>query len=595
MALLGAAVMGKVMGKTEAEGAFRPWWDSLSDYILYGLAMISVVLLPTAMFTESPLWCNPCLDKEHCGGNELGINQSYIETGWRVNNYCLMNQVDGVVLHLPYILITATMLLFAIEKVFLAMRKGNIIQNKFFALLVDYEILRSSEGKAGNEVLVVGDELEQSRDLIDLKDRLEESSSFVRSYLGIQIVETVFSLSCFGFLAWKLISETDGMGLSEPNMYCNVHGKMYECSGHPSAFYTIVLFVTCGMFFLYGLISFYSILWSVCPCMQTLKQVVGDTNKEIKLSPDFLFLLNLLVLGSGIAPAITAMTVLEPEVLEAVKPKKTKLGTPSESSSQLVADASLVHENEIHLTVEIEEPGHGMHANLKNMAKVTYRAELEPKAATSVELLRHSKDKSCRQATFLSLKKGEEYTLTIKTLVNGQSVGQIIEKFNTNKLKNLQLKELTEDKDNKKEEEETPASQDEKEEVKIEDEGTYLEEITEEKEKTTEKKTDGRPPIDIFEMQKLSKRMRGQNKRVSLEVIDEKATGSASDEVTEKQSVENTDDKIALNLDELPKTKSLPRLVSARPKRQKTQRATQSSVKEESTEHAAEFENFFPK
>ena len=53
--------------------------------------------------------------------------------------------------------------------------------------------------------------------------------------------------------------------------------------------------------------------------------------------------------------------------------------------------------------------------------------------------------------------------------------------------------------------------------------------------------------------------------------------------------------QIALNLDELPKTKSLPRLVSARPRRQKTQRATQSSVKEESTEHAAEFENFFPK
>ena len=79
------------------------------------------------------------------------------------------------------------MLLFAIEKVFLAMRKGNIIQNKFFALLVDYEILRSKESKAGNEVLVVGNELEQSRDLIDLKDRLEDSSSFFRSYLGVQV------------------------------------------------------------------------------------------------------------------------------------------------------------------------------------------------------------------------------------------------------------------------------------------------------------------------------------------------------------------------------------------------------------------------
>ena len=25
----------QVIGKTEAEGAFRPWWDSLSDYILW--------------------------------------------------------------------------------------------------------------------------------------------------------------------------------------------------------------------------------------------------------------------------------------------------------------------------------------------------------------------------------------------------------------------------------------------------------------------------------------------------------------------------------------------------------------------------------
>ena len=57
-------------------------------------------------------------------------------------------------MHLPYFLITATMLLFGIEKVFLTLRKGNVTQNKFFALLVDYEILRSSEGKAGSEVLV---------------------------------------------------------------------------------------------------------------------------------------------------------------------------------------------------------------------------------------------------------------------------------------------------------------------------------------------------------------------------------------------------------------------------------------------------------
>ena len=70
------------------------------------------------------------------------------------------------------------------------------------------------------------------------------------------------------------------------------------------------------------------------------------------------------------------------------------------------------------------------------------------------------------------MKKGEEYTLTIKTLVNGQTVGQITEKFNTNKLKNLLVKELSVDKDAKKEEEETPAPEEEKEEVNMEDNST---------------------------------------------------------------------------------------------------------------------------
>ena len=67
---------------------------------------------------------------------------------------------------------------------------------------------------------------------------------------------------------------------------------------------------------------------------------------------------------------------------------------------------------------------------------------------------------------------------------------------------------MTEDEDNTKEEgEETLIPEEEKEE----DEGTYLEDIAEERE------ADVDPATGIFEM-----RMRGQDKRVSLEVIDEK-------------------------------------------------------------------------
>ena len=142
-----------------------------------------------------------------------------------------------------------------------------------------------------------------------------------------------------------------------------------------------------------------------------------------------------------------------------------------------------------------------------------------------------------------------------KNFYQSPPVGKIREEFNTNKLKNLLVKELSEDEDAKKEEEETPAPKEDIEEVKVEDNGTYLEEIAEKKEeenaeekeeekKANEKETGGRPPIDIFEVQRLSKRMRGKDKRCDLEVIDEKAKDSASGEATEKQTVENTKDKV---------------------------------------------------
>ena len=71
-----------------------------------------------------------------------------------------------------------------------------------------------------------------------------------------------------------------------------------------------------------------------------------------------------------------------------MEPKETKIGQ-TKIDNQLVADASLAldNENQMHLTVEIKvsisfffwiihfyfskEPDHGMHAKLKEMAKVS--------------------------------------------------------------------------------------------------------------------------------------------------------------------------------------------------------------------------------
>ena len=169
------------------------------------------------------------------------------------------------------------------------------------------------------------------------------------------------------------------------------------------------------------------------------------------------------------------------------------------------------------------------------------------------------------QATFLRLTKGEEYTLTIKTLVNGFPVGQVVKTFNTNTLGKLERVE-TIDIDGILDEEEAPAPQQEGEEILKEDEDSQplkeegivlVPQVVEDKEeeeednsheneeetkKAVKKEADHRPTIDIFEVQKLSRKMRGHKRLDTLEVVDEKA--KASGETNEEQLAENAKDKV---------------------------------------------------
>ena len=149
--------------------------------------------------------------------------------------------------------------------------------------------------------------------------------------------------------------------------------------------------------------------------------------------------------------------------------------------------------------------------------------------------------------------------MTIKTLVNGFPVGQVVKTFNTNSLGKLERVE-TIDIDGILDEEEAPAAQQEEEEDEdsqpLKEEGIVLvpqvledkeeeqEDNCQENEEETKKavKKDHRPPIDIFEVQKLSKKMRGHKKLDTMEVVDEKA--KASGETNEEQLAENAKDKV---------------------------------------------------
>ena len=44
-ASVGATVASQVLGRTEAEKAFRPWWDKFEDQLIYGLITLGKIIM----------------------------------------------------------------------------------------------------------------------------------------------------------------------------------------------------------------------------------------------------------------------------------------------------------------------------------------------------------------------------------------------------------------------------------------------------------------------------------------------------------------------------------------------------------------------
>ena len=59
MAALGTALMS-TLSHTDQEKMFRPWWDNLEDFVIYGLISLGLIVLPTQIFQGTPLFCTIC-------------------------------------------------------------------------------------------------------------------------------------------------------------------------------------------------------------------------------------------------------------------------------------------------------------------------------------------------------------------------------------------------------------------------------------------------------------------------------------------------------------------------------------------------------
>ena len=139
MAAIGTALIERVLGHTDAEKAFRPWWDTLEDYIIYGLVMLGIILVPSAMIMGTPLDCNFC-QKDHCVSHgEEFVNQQEDPkfNAWWVKKFCTMNgSVNPFMLYFPYFLLLTATVLFMTERIFQKAFKSRVYLNKFYALLV---------------------------------------------------------------------------------------------------------------------------------------------------------------------------------------------------------------------------------------------------------------------------------------------------------------------------------------------------------------------------------------------------------------------------------------------------------------------------
>ena len=326
MAAVGAALMGKVLGHSEAEKAFRPWWDSLEDYLIYGLVMIGVVMVPTAIISGTPLDCNYCLE-DYCPHNITNINKDNPGfSAWWVKKFCTYNgAVDNFLLYYPYFLLLMALLLFALERIFLITFNAGHKLEKFYNILIKEKVL----GKHELDETDAQDVLDGGIEALELRYAFKHSDNYFWCYLTRTITETIVA----GLLLFYMLYRGVPILEHSKDIICNVHGFYYECHGNPTEFYIYSLYVACATTMTYILCNIFNFLWLVLPCFGKLsrvmsayrhnmreicedpkksdREILGDLYDIYYNNRDLRMLLDLLATSSGVAPAIAIMTMFD--------------------------------------------------------------------------------------------------------------------------------------------------------------------------------------------------------------------------------------------------------------------------------------------
>merc|ERR1711971_997206 len=303
MAALGSALLSS-LGLTQAERAFRPWWDAIEDHIVYTIIILGILVAPTSLvMTVSPLDCTLCR-QENCGLDHLNPADTTDDFGFFTRRYCALENLPVTVLYFPYLILAIATLLFMTDRPFVLV------------------IFSSANMEELHKMLVVEDpfskEFNRKEEAWELHHLTAASTSFFFSYL----LRTLASLA--SSLAPLLILLFSWDDFQSDRLFCQVHTKWYECIGHPVDFYKIILILVLVLLSLYFLLNVYNLFWLLFPSLTRLgrlmavykssckKEELGQLDEFYYESRNPRLLLDLLCSSSGPALPLRSLALLEP-------------------------------------------------------------------------------------------------------------------------------------------------------------------------------------------------------------------------------------------------------------------------------------------
>jgi len=424
MASLGSALINKVFGHSEAEDAFRPWWDSLEDFLIYGLVMLGLLVVPTAMVMKTPLECTFCKD-DLCQDINITNNHAndpeYFED-W-IKEFCTFNgSVDPFILYFPYIFLLVALVMVLMEKVFIAVFRSHHKLDRFYKLLLDQNVIKTGEVKYTNT---------RAREVIEIE---ESFKSYENNYFMSYLVRTILELLVVLTLLAGIILYGIPVIFSEDHIIpCQINNYWYVCSGHPQEFYRFILIIAIIIILLYIFTNIYNLVWIFKPFDNKIGTILSNYRENLEISnnlckdnrlksvyfenKDLKMLIDLLALNLGVGPALQVISIFDKDFYHAMSSRIVKIKLHPDCKS-----VQLIIQKPTDLFCSSCQGLPGMRVKM-----VVELCSAEENPAMVFDVL---DDTSAVTATFRSLSEELDYSLKVSILVNGKIVSSVSKDLN---------------------------------------------------------------------------------------------------------------------------------------------------------------------